>query len=326
MYRWMQKLLFQFNAETAHHITLTSLQIAYQLGITPLLYKTISNPINVMGLTFPNRIGLAAGLDKNAEYIDAIASLGFGFIEVGTITPRPQTGNLKPRLFRLPQQEAIINRMGFNNKGAHYVSDRLKTKRYRGILGINIGKNRDTPLEKAHEDYLYCFDVLKNYASYFTINISSPNTEGLRSLQHGELLSKLLKELKAKQLTESRYIPLVVKIAPDLTEDELKDIAFIIANEKMDGVIATNTTLRRPRIESKEAGGLSGRPLFEPSTEILKKLRSFLPESIPIIASGGIMDQQTAQVKFEAGAVLLQVYTGLIYRGPSLIQQLAELK
>lgn len=325
MYNAIRKILFQLDEETAHHVTLVSLQVAYQLGITSHFNKLVSNPVKLMGIEFPNRIGLAAGLDKDAEYVAALASLGFGFIEVGTITPRAQTGNPKPRLFRLPQQEAIINRMGFNNKGAVAASERLKAMKYRGIVGVNIGKNRDTPLEKANEDYLYCFDVLKDYATYFTINISSPNTEGLRSLQHGELLASLLKQLKAKQQQENRYIPIVVKIAPDLTSEELKDIAQIITAEKIDGVIATNTTLQRPGVDSKEAGGLSGTPLFNVSTDVLRQLRQLLPNEIPIIASGGIMDEKTAQKKFAAGATLLQLYTGLIYRGPKLIAELAKL-
>jgi dihydroorotate dehydrogenase len=295
-----------------------------------LASKQSGKPVSLMGLQFPNAVGLAAGFDKNGDYIDALAQLGFGFIEIGTVTPRPQAGNPKPRLFRLPEQDAIINRMGFNNKGMDYVAKHLEQTKYRGILGINIGKNKDTPDIQASDDYLQAFRTLWPYASYITINISSPNTPGLRSLQHGDQLEKLICVLKQEQhsvqLNHKRYVPLVVKIAPDLSDDELAALAQVILKEKIDAVIATNTTLSRQGVESstfaKEAGGLSGKPLQALSTRIIKQLASHLNSQIPIIASGGVMDAASAQEKIAAGASLVQVYSGLIYAGPGMIKEI----
>lgn len=328
MYSLIKKLLFKLDPETSHNIALTTLQLAYRFKLLSLLYKTPKQPINLMGLTFPNRIGLAAGLDKNGEYIDALASLGFGFIEIGTVTPKPQPGNPLPRLFRLAKEEAIINRMGFNSKGMEYVAEQLEKISYRGILGINIGKNKDTPIEQAVDDYLAGFRRLWKYASYITINISSPNTPGLRNLQHSEELRQLLRALKQEQMLigKEKYVPLVVKISPDLTSEELKELAAIILEQQMDGIIATNTTIYREGVDNSpfvnEAGGLSGKPLETRSTETLKQLYALLENKIPLIASGGIMDADSAKRKMNAGAQLLQLYTGFIYSGPALIRNL----
>ncbi len=330
-YSLIRKLLFRLDPETAHRVTLKALNLAHTLGITSQFRKTYS-PREVMGLPFDNIVGLAAGLDKNGDYIEALGALGFGFIEVGTVTPKPQSGNLLPRLFRLREQEAIINRMGFNNKGLDYLVARLKESKYTGVLGVNIGKNRDTPLEQAEDDYLLGFRRVALYASYVTINISSPNTSGLRDLQQGELLRSLLQNLKNEQAIfydlNKRYVPLVVKIAPDLSKEELQTIAEILLEQKMDGVIATNTTISREGVEdspfAKETGGLSGKPLTQRSTEIIKQLHAILQDEIPIIGCGGIFSPEDAQEKLAAGAKLIQIYTGLIYQGPGLIKQLAD--
>jgi dihydroorotate dehydrogenase len=332
MYPLIRKFLFQLDPERSHYFALQGLQLAYSLGCSRFLAKKIIKPCKVMGLSFPNPIGLAAGLDKNAEYINALASLGFGFIEVGTVTPKPQEGNPTPRLFRLVKEEAIINRLGFNNKGVEYIVNQLKKTRYQGILGINIGKNRDTPIENALDDYLFCFRHLCKFASYVTVNVSSPNTEGLRNLQGSAYLTHLLAELKKEQksfeLTQKKYVPLVVKIAPDLSEKELQDIANIFLEQQIDGVIATNTTTQRDGVENspfaKERGGLSGKPLCERNTQIIRKLALLLQNKIPIIASGGITDARSAQEKLQAGASLLQVYTGFIYTGPKIIERLGQ--
>lgn len=325
-----QRLLLRLEPETAHRVALMSLAAAYQIGLTRHWPKPDKKPCQVMGLPFPNPLGLAAGLDKNGDYIDALASLGFGFIEIGTVTPKPQTGNPKPRLFRLPQQLAIINRLGFNNKGADYVANRLRQMHYRGILGINIGKNRDTPNTRAVQDYLYCLHKLWPYASYITINISSPNTEGLRNLHQPANLTALLSALKKEQCCiaeqQQKYIPLVVKISPDLTDTEITQVAEILLQQQIDGVIATNTTIIRPNLMSdthhQEMGGLSGKPLFLPSTRVLQTLQGLLKDNIPIIASGGIMDSSSMQEKMNAGAKLCQIYTAFIYFGPPIIKQL----
>ncbi len=326
-YPLIRKILFQLNPETAHHITLHLLKWAEKIGLTRFLPPKTEAPIEAMGLRFPNRAGLSAGFDKNGEYIDALASLGFGFIEVGTITPKPQPGNPKPRLFRLVKEEAIINRLGFNNKGVDYLVEQLKKTKYQGILGINIGKNKDTPIEKAIEDYLYCMKRALPFASYITINISSPNTENLRQLQHGDLLKELLSALKKEQAhfleKQKKYIPLIVKISPDLTSDELKSMADIFLSEKIDGVIATNTTLSRDGITSTEIGGLSGKPLTARSTAIIRELHALLENQIPIIGCGGISNKKDADERIAAGATLLQVYTGLIYQGASLVKEMA---
>ncbi len=332
MYYYLKKILFQFDPETAHAVTLKSLQIAHSLGLTQFFPTVSSQPCTLMGLTFPNRIGLAAGLDKNGDYIDALATLGFGFVEVGTVTPKPQEGNPQPRLFRLPEQEAIINRMGFNNKGCDYLAEQLRKIKFNGVIGVNIGKNRDTPIEHALDDYLHGFRVLAPYASYVAINISSPNTESLRALQQAGLLKSLLKGLKAEQMLfaeRKKYVPLVVKIAPDLTPDDVEDIAEILLAEKVDGVIATNTTVSRDGLENvphaMESGGLSGKPLSAYSTAIIQQLSVLLKNQIPIIASGGVMNAIDAAEKIAAGASLVQLYSGLIYHGPRLIQACAAL-
>lgn len=333
MYNLLKKFLFSLNPETAHTVALRSLSLAYRCGLSRLHPRIPAKPITLMGLTFPNPIGLAAGFDKNGDYIDALAALGFGFIEIGTVTPKPQAGNPKPRLFRINEKEAIINRMGFNNKGIEHVVRQLEKISYRGILGINIGKNKDTPLELAIEDYLIGFRAFWKFASYITINISSPNTPGLRDLQQEELLSRLLCVLKQEQhsvfLNHHKYVPLVLKISPDLTDEALHSVASVLLKEKMDGVIATNTTITRDGIENaayvNEAGGLSGRPLQARSTQVIKQLHSLLQNRIPIIASGGVMDEQSAREKFDAGASLLQIYSGFIYSGPELIKRLVRM-
>lgn len=333
MYSVIKKILFQLDPETSHTFSLRSLEFIERLGLLRLLSPIPANPRSIMGLTFKNPIGLAAGLDKNADFVDALSALQFGFIEIGTVTPKAQEGNPKPRLFRLTKEEAIINRMGFNNKGVDYVAMKLKKMRYRGILGINIGKNKDTPIENALDDYLIGFRKLWSFASYITINISSPNTPGLRDLQQSDLLNHLLHALKKEQSlifkTHQKYVPLVVKISPDLSTQELEELASIVLQQQMDGVIATNTTIDREGVltspYAKEVGGLSGKPLTMRSTQIIAKLHAILQNKIPIIASGGVMDIKTAQEKLAAGASLLQVYTGFIYQGPRIIRDLAKI-
>ncbi len=280
-----------------------------------------------MGLRFPNRVGLAAGLDKNGTAIDGLSHLGFGFLEVGTVTPRPQPGNPKPRLFRLPEHEAIINRMGFNNAGIDALRERLEHVRYRGILGINIGKNFDTPIEKAVDDYLICLDKAYSQASYITVNISSPNTKNLRQLQGASELDALLAALKSRQTEladrHGKYVPLALKIAPDLDTGQITNIADALRRHRIDAVIATNTTLGREGVESSplatEAGGLSGSPLFEKSTAVIRSLALALCGELPIIAAGGITSGARARAKLDAGAALVQIYSGLIYKGPQLV-------
>ena len=298
-----------------------------------MLYpKVPDKPVTVMGLTFKNPVGLAAGLDKNGECLDGLAALGFGFLEIGTVTPRPQMGNPKPRLFRLPEHQAIINRMGFNNKGIDYLLEQVKRSEYSGILGINIGKNADTPIENALDDYLICFRKAYSIASYVTMNISSPNTKNLRQLQQGDELKKLISVMKEEQLKlqiqYGRYVPLVLKIAPDLTSEEVREIANLLMQFNVDGVIATNTTISRERIVghplASEIGGLSGMPVKEMATEIVRLLAAELNEKLPIIAAGGIMDSHDAQEKLAAGASLIQIYTGLVYKGASLISEIIK--
>jgi dihydroorotate dehydrogenase len=322
MYEFIKPILFKFDAERAHHITLAGLQLAYQLGLTSFLPKMPSAPREFFGLSFPNRIGLAAGMDKNADYVDALASLGFGFIEVGTVTPRPQIGNPRPRVFRLVQEEAILQWLGFNNKGVDHMAAQLEKCRYRGVLGINIGKNSNTPNDQAMNDYLYCFRRLWKYASYIAVNVSSPNTLGLRDLQAKEVLFHLLFALKDEQknihISHQKYVPLLVKISPDLSAEAIADVADVVMKLNIDGVIATNTTINH----EGEKGGVSGKPLQYLNTAVIRQLHSKLRDNIPIIAVGGIMDKSSAQEKFAAGASLLQVYTGLIYRGPNLIREL----
>lgn len=334
LYNVLKKTLFSFDPELAHEWALSGIQLAHRTRTSRLLAPTpIAAPCTVMGLNFPNPIGLAAGFDKSADHVDALAALGFGFIEVGTLTPRPQAGNKRPRLFRLAEQEAIINRMGFNNKGMEHAARRLEKIRYQGVLGINLGKNADTPLDKAVDDYLAGMRTLAPFASYFTINVSSPNTSGLRELLKKELLTGLLRPLKEEQarikLRDKKYIPLVIKVSPDMTDEQIEEAAEVLLNEKVDGVIATNTTLSRDGVLysplAAETGGLSGMPLCARSTHVIKLLTLSLKNQIPVIASGGVMDIESAKDKIDAGAKLLQVYTGFIYHGPQIINQLASL-
>lgn len=328
MYRLLKKFLFLLPAETSHHLTLDLLQLTYKLHLHFLFPKKIFKPITAMGLQFDNSVGLAAGLDKNADYVDALAMLGFGFIEVGTVTLRPQPGNPKSRLFRLQKDEAIINRMGFNNKGSDYVLANLQKIKYKGILGVNIGKNFDTPNEEAVKDYVTLFQKFAAVASYITINISSPNTKNLRELQQENNLRDLLQNLKHAQQhyaeTHKKYVPLIVKISPDLSDDELQSLCQVIISEKIDGLIATNTTISRSDLQDKaqgETGGLSGRPLSEKSNLILKKVYEYTQGKVCLIGSGGLMSAADANAKRKAGATLVQLYSGLIYQGPELIRE-----
>ncbi|MFN0318266.1 MAG: quinone-dependent dihydroorotate dehydrogenase [Burkholderiales bacterium] len=329
-YGLLRPLLFALEAETAHRVTLNALDAAHRAGLSRLFAASVPPcPVQIMGLSFPNPVGLAAGLDKNGEHIDGLASLGFGFIEVGTVTARPQPGNPRPRIFRIPPAQAIINRLGFNNLGADRLVANVKAARYKGILGINIGKNFDTPMERATQDYVAALRKVYAAASYVTVNISSPNTKNLRELQQSDALARLLSTLKSEQEAlqrqHGRYVPLVVKIAPDLTEDETRAIASLVLEHAIDGIIATNTTLSRRGVEGlangEEAGGLSGAPVREASTEVIRTLHRVLGERVPIIGVGGILDGVSAQEKIQAGAKLVQLYTGLIYRGPDLIRE-----
>jgi dihydroorotate dehydrogenase len=334
MYSLLRPLLFFFDAESAHVFSLKALSFLNSTGLLKLFVKKrVAAPRTVMGIEFPNAVGLAAGLDKNAQHIDALAQCGFGFIEVGTVTPVAQPGNDKPRLFRLAADHAIINRMGFNNAGVEALVENVKRSESSCVLGINIGKNKVTPLEKAVDDYLACMQQVYRHADYITINISSPNTPGLRELQHGEGLTALLTQLKQKQAElhqqYQRYVPLAVKIAPDLDEEEIRDIAARILSAGIDAVIATNTTNSRPaslvcKDMASEAGGLSGQPVFELSTEVLRRFVKALDGKIPVIAAGGISSADDAQEKINAGASLVQIYTGFIYAGPKLINDCAK--
>ena len=339
MYSLIKRFLFLFDAEVIHVFSLNMLSFINSTGLLKLFVKKrIDAPVTVMGLEFPNAVGLAAGMDKNAQHIDALSQCGFGCVEVGTVTPLAQPGNDKPRLFRLQADSAIINRMGFNNDGVDTLVDHVKQSNWykqntgRCILGINIGKNKATPLENAVDDYLICMQQVYAYADYITINISSPNTPGLRKLQHGEGLSELLIQLKNKQTElnqkNQRYVPLAVKIAPDLDEAEIKDIADRLLAAEIDAVIATNTTSSRPsslvcRQLATEAGGLSGQPVLDLSTRVLKQLVKALDGKIPVIAVGGISSSADAMEKINAGASLVQIYTGFIYSGPKLISDCA---
>jgi dihydroorotate dehydrogenase len=333
VYSFVQKFLLNRDPEWSHDFTIGFLKRS-QNNLLNITYKQNlpNKPIECFGLSFKNRIGLAAGLDKNGECIDAFAAMGFGFIEVGTVTPKPQSGNDKPRMFRLSEYHSIINRMGFNNKGVDYLVAQVKAANYKGILGINIGKNKDTPDGNALDDYLYCLDKVYAYASYVTINISSPNTPGLRKLQYGEALDSLLVGLKqrqaALQATHQKYVPLLVKIAPDLSDDEVKSIAESLVNAKLDGVIATNTTLDRSAVEghehAKQSGGLSGAVLTEKSLRLTKVLAKALDGRMPIIGVGGISSAKDAKDRIDAGATLLQIYSSFIYQGPPLIKELVN--
>ncbi len=329
LYSLARKLLFSLPTETSHYFALDSMALGQKLHITPCVLPQPQQPVDLLGLRFRNPVGLAAGLDKNGDYIDALAALGFGFIEIGTITPRPQPGNPLPRLFRLPEATAIINRMGFNNKGVDHLVRQVQKAKYRGVLGINIGKNFDTPVENALDDYRICLEKTWALASYITINISSPNTQGLRSLQYGESLDHLLGGLRESaeklQTQHRKQVPLLVKIAPDLEPQDVETIAAQLLKNGMDGVIATNTTLDRAGVENlphgNEQGGLSGAPVREKSTRVLRQLAQALDGKLPIIGVGGITEGAHAAEKIRAGADLVQIYTGFIYRGPALISE-----
>ena len=336
MYPYLRPALFQLNPETAHHFTLAGLDAVYKLGVSGLLAARIDDqPRTVMGLTFPNPVGLAAGLDKNGDCIDGLAALGFGSVEIGTVTPLAQPGNPKPRLFRLPEAQAIINRMGFNNGGVDTLIANVQQADYRGILGINIGKNALTPMANAADDYLVCLRKVYAHASYITVNISSPNTKNLRQLQNDEALDKLLALLKAEQQkladTHGKYVPIALKIAPDMEAGQVAQIARLLLRHRIDGVIATNTTVSREGAahlpHGNETGGLSGAPLRDPSTAVIRQLAAEmqacagqgLGSPLPIIGVGGILSGADAAEKIMAGASLVQIYSGMIYRGPALV-------
>lgn len=332
-YPLVRHFLFKLDPEVVHELTIH--QLAW-MGGTPFEVffrnKLPSRPVEVMGLKFDNPVGLAAGLDKDGDAIDAFGAMGFGFIEVGTVTPRPQPGNDKPRIFRVIPAQGIINRMGFNNKGVDNLIENVKKSHYKGILGINIGKNKDTPIENGKDDYLICMDKVYAYAGYIAVNISSPNTPNLRQLQYGDAFDDLLNSLKERQkeLAEKhkKYVPLAVKIAPDLSPEELKQVAEALLRHKIDGVIATNTTLDREMIHdmphAAETGGLSGRPLQNKSTEIIRSLHQYLKGQIPIIGVGGIDSAMAAREKIQAGAELVQIYSGFIYNGPDLVKNIVN--
>lgn len=334
MYNLARPFLFCLDAERAHGLGLSALELAYRTGTNALLGpRPAPMPVKAMGLDFPNPVGLAAGLDKNGEHIDALLSLGFGFVEIGTVTPRPQAGNPKPRMFRLPEHEAVINRLGFNNLGVDALVHNLeRARRKHGLVGVNIGKNKDTPNEDAVKDYLYCLERVYPLADYVTVNISSPNTQGLRDLQQEATLWALVSELREAQedlaAQHGHRIPMLVKVAPDLSEDEIDSIAEVMNKARVDGVIATNTTLDRFPVEGHrhagEVGGLSGRPLYGRSTAVLRRLRARLNDNVTTVGVGGILSGADAAGKMAAGARLVQVYSGLIYRGPELVRECVD--
>ena len=331
LYCLARPLLFSLDPETAHDLTIHGLARVARTGLLNLALSAPPKcePRSVMGLTFPNPVGLAAGLDKNGECIAGLAALGFGFLEIGTVTPRPQPGNPKPRMFRLPEANALINRLGFNNHGVDQLIENVQRANYHGILGINIGKNFDTPIERAAEDYLACLRKVYPYASYVTLNISSPNTQNLRELQGADALDDLLAQMKAEQARladqHGKYVPLALKIAPDLDDAQIQSISERLIQHKIDAVIATNTTLARDGVahlpHGNEAGGLSGAPVKEKSTAVIRALHEKLGGTLPIIGVGGILNGSDAREKIEAGAQLVQIYTGLIYRGPDLVPE-----
>ncbi|HAU1298087.1 TPA: quinone-dependent dihydroorotate dehydrogenase [Legionella pneumophila] len=328
MYSLLRPLLFRLDAEKAHSLTLSL------LDYLPNFYfrKMAGQPVHAMGLVFPHQVGLAAGLDKNGEHLDALAKLGFSFIELGTVTPKGQAGNPKPRLFRITEANAIINRMGFNNSGVDVLVENVKSANYKGILGINIGKNKETNLNQAADDYLYCFRKVYDHASYVTINISSPNTPDLRQLQQGDYFAELLTQLQKEQIKLAdqygRHVPLVVKVSPDETDETLKQMTDIILQYGIEGIIATNTTCSREMVKnlpcSEKQGGLSGRPLMELSTRCLRLLKQYVGNDVTLIGVGGIDSLESAKDKINAGASLLQVYSGLVYKGPELIHDIVS--
>lgn len=332
-YPLIRKALFQLDPERAHELTFQQLRRVTGTPLEFLIRQSVpTKPVSCMGLSFKNPLGLAAGLDKDGECIDAFGAMGFGFVEVGTVTPRPQLGNDKPRLFRIVEAESLINRMGFNNQGVDNLVENVKKSHFGGILGINIGKNKDTPVEQGKDDYLICMDKVYPYAGYIAINISSPNTPGLRSLQYGEALDDLLAAIKNKQQElherHHKYVPVAVKIAPDLSEEELIQIADSLVRHNIDGVIATNTTLDRKLIQGlnycEQMGGLSGRPLQASSTEVIRRLSLELQGRLPIIGVGGIDSLMAAREKMAAGASLVQIYSGFIFKGPRLIKDIVN--
>lgn len=332
-YSLARNAMFMADAEKSHHFALGSMKLLQHTPMS-LLWRqqVVSKPVTVAGIRFDNPLGLAAGLDKNGDCIDAFGQMGFGFVEVGTVTPRPQLGNDKPRLFRLPQANAIINRMGFNNKGVDYLVENVKRAQYKGVLGINIGKNKDTPNEQGKDDYVACMRKVYAHATYITVNISSPNTPGLRDLQFGEALDDLLQSVKNEQLDLQaqfdKYVPVFVKIAPDMDLIAVEQVADTLLRCKMDGAIATNTTLDKSAVAhlqyGQEMGGLSGVPVRQKSTTVIQQLRQAVGEDFPIIGVGGISDAASAQEKLAAGANLLQVYTGFIYQGPDLVKTIVD--
>lgn len=333
LYPFARPLLFALDAERAHEITLSQMDRAAACGALALVAGTpVADPVELMGLRFANRIGLAAGLDKNAQHLRALSQLGFGFIEVGTVTPRPQSGNPRPRIFRIPQRRAIINRLGFNNGGLDAFVANLAAAGYDGVIGLNIGKNADTPIDNALDDYLLCLRRVYPLAGYITVNVSSPNTRNLRQLQGGDDLDRILGGLaqaRESLITEyRRRVPLVLKIAPDLDEHQMDAIAQALPRHGFDGVIAANTTVSREAVaglpDADQAGGLSGEPVFEASNRVIAAMRARLPRGFPIIGVGGVMSGANARAKIEAGADLVQIYTGLIYRGPSLVRECAK--
>ncbi|WBF65357.1 MAG: quinone-dependent dihydroorotate dehydrogenase [Candidatus Kinetoplastibacterium crithidii] len=332
-YPIIRKILFSIDAETVHNLTLSMLNKTYKYNFfRKSLHSSINLPSKIMGLHVKNPIGLAAGLDKNGECIDALGNLGFGFLEIGTVTPYAQDGNQKPRIFRLPKANAIINRLGFNNHGIEKVLDNIKNNEWQknnNLLGINIGKNFNTELKNAANDYIFCLKKAYPYADYITINISSPNTKNLRDLQNKEYLENLLTQIKEthKELADhyGKYVPIALKISPDLMNEEIEDISRLLLKHKIDGVIATNTTTSRKKIEKlknyDQAGGLSGEPLHELSLNVIRRLKSLIGQEITIIGTGGIISGQQAKEKIEAGATAIQIYTGLIYKGPGIIEE-----
>ena len=335
LYALARPVLFALDAETAHNLTLPSLRKSAAFGLTRLLPRPKADPRTIMGIRFPNPVGLAAGLDKDGAYIDGLAALGFGSIEIGTVTPRAQPGNPKPRMFRLPEANAIINRMGFNNGGVEAFVANVQASRFfqdkQGVLGLNIGKNADTPIERAADDYLICLEKVYPYASYVTVNISSPNTKNLRQLQGASEIDALLAVLKQAQQRladkHKRYVPLALKIAPDMDAEQIKNVAAALLRHQIDGVIATNTTISREAVQglphAEEAGGLSGAPVFALSNQVIRGLKAELGDALPIIGVGGILSGKDALQKIDAGAVMVQLYSGLIYRGPGLIRECA---
>jgi dihydroorotate dehydrogenase len=333
VYGLLRPFLFALDPERAHDLTLASLDRIAAAHLSTLLgARQVQDPVEVMGLRFANRVGLAAGLDKNAAHLRAMGSLGFGFLEVGTVTPRPQPGNAKPRLFRIAQRQALINRFSFNNEGIEHFIANVRAARFDGVLGLNIGKNASTPIEQALDDYVQCLEAVYEHASYVTVNISSPNTRNLRQLQGHDELDSLLRGLSQARARladrHGRHVPMALKIAPDLDDTQIDTIAQRLVHHGIDAVIATNTTLSREAVQglahAEEAGGLSGAPVFEASNKVIRSLRARLPRDYPIIGVGGIMSADDARAKLDAGATLVQLYTGLVYRGPALIAECAQ--